>query len=80
VAADEDETPGVRFTRQELEALAACGALWDRLVALPPLHPDERAEVRAAVHRVQDMIIARPGMRALGWPRILATVADADDT
>lgn len=36
---------------------------WDRFAELPPLHPDELAEFRAAIHTAQTIVQARPVMR-----------------
>lgn len=38
---------------------------WNIFVDLPALHPDERAEFRAAIHAAQAIIMARPVQRQL---------------
>jgi hypothetical protein len=49
--------------------------LWYDLATLagrflqPPLYPKERNEAAVEFHRLQNRLLARPGLRAAGWPR-----------
>lgn len=37
------------------------------ILHLPKLHPAERQEVCHEIHIIQMRLLARPGLRALGW-------------
>jgi hypothetical protein len=55
--------------RVELDALRALAVAAHHVLRLPELHPAERQEACALLHRLQNDVLARPGTRALGWPR-----------
>jgi len=38
------------------------------MLSLPELHPMERGETATDFHRIQLRLLARPGLRAAGWP------------
>lgn len=57
------------LSRLEIDALEAVAAAAYHILRLPELHPSERAEATARLHRLQNDILARAGTRALGWPR-----------
>ena len=60
---------GAGMTPEEIELWHALSDVVARLHALPELHPMGRLEIDTAVHRVEDLVLARPAMRAQGWPR-----------
>lgn len=76
-------------TRGRLAALGMTGAeieLWlaledvgKKLAALPELHPMAEHEAAHALHRVQDLLLSRPGMRAQGWGSAPDEMPDADE-
>ncbi len=39
------------------------------LLELPTLHPSEQEETVRHIHNLQSRLLARPGLRALGWDR-----------
>ncbi len=60
-------------------------ALWNSvadvargMLELPPLHPMAEHEMGHAIHRVQDLLLARPGLRAEGWGREPDAALDPD--
>ena len=57
------------MTEDELELWELIAAAAGRMLALPVLHPMERAELASDFHRIQLRLLARPGLRAAGWPR-----------
>ena len=57
------------MTEQEIDAWLALAAAEERLAALPQLHPMGEHEAAHALHRVQDLLLSRPGLRAQGWGR-----------
>lgn len=59
---------GIGLTEDEIEAFQLSTDLANKMLELPMLHPMEREEVCHDVHKIQMRILARPGLRALGWP------------
>jgi len=53
-------------TEQEAFIARLLGEVWNAYLALPVEHPMEQAEFCAAIHRCQDIVLARSGRRALG--------------
>ena len=71
------EKVNIEFTAQEKKVLILTVALVKAFEALPKEHPMERAEFVSAIHRIQDLVIARPGSRILNsvedndwWPSL----------
>jgi hypothetical protein len=56
------------MTEEELDLWRTLGTVAGRFLALPVLHPLERTEATADFHRIQTRLLARPGLRAAGWP------------
>lgn len=56
------------LTLEEIDAFNHLARSANRILALPELHPMERQEVCHEIHVVQNRLLARPGLRALGWP------------
>ncbi|MBD8685029.1 hypothetical protein [Pseudomonas sp. CFBP 13719] len=52
-------------TDQEATTARLLGEVWNAYLALPVEHPMEQTEFCAAIHRCQDMVLARSGRRAL---------------
>lgn len=52
------------ITQQEAAIAQRLGDIWGEYLALPPEHPTEAREFCDAIHRCQDMILARVGRRA----------------
>lgn len=57
------------LTEQEAKVATMLGAVWDEYLKLPIEHPLDQGEFCMAIHRAQDMVLARPGRRALNRPR-----------
>jgi hypothetical protein len=58
------------MTDQEIGLWYDLGALAGRFLGLPPLHPNERTETVVEIHKLQNRLLARPGLRAVGWPDV----------
>ncbi|MET3715389.1 hypothetical protein ABMD26_001637 [Pseudomonas sp. PvP001] len=52
-------------TKQEAAIARLLGEVWNAYLALPVEHPMERTEFCTAIHRCQDIVLARSGRRAL---------------
>lgn len=59
---------GSRLTSAEQKVIDASAALWNMIMELPEVHPMERPEICTAIHDIQSRILARPELRAAGWP------------
>jgi hypothetical protein len=57
------------MTAEEIDLWEDLAAVAGRMLDLPLLHPMERSETAYEVHRLQLRLLARPGLRAQGWPR-----------
>lgn len=57
------------MTEQELEIWDALADAAGKMLNLPLLHPIERHEVVHDFHKLQLRLLARPGLRAAGWPK-----------
>ncbi len=55
-----------RFTDEEIDAWKAVAEAANKCLALPKLHGMERHELCHYFHLIQDQILARLGLRALG--------------
>jgi hypothetical protein len=55
------------MTAQEVEIWFALGKVAGDLLNLPTLHPSERDETVRDIHNLQTRLLARAGMRAMGW-------------
>lgn len=53
------------LTEQEAKVATMLGDAWNEFLALPVEHPMQQAEFCTAIHRCQDMVLARSGRRAL---------------
>jgi hypothetical protein len=58
----------IGMTLDEIDAYHHLALSAGRILALPTLHPMEREEVCHDIHVLQNRLLARPGLRALGWP------------
>ena len=56
------------LTDAEIDLWYDLGALAGRFLELPTLHPNERGETVVEFHKLQNRLLARPGLRAVGWP------------
>jgi hypothetical protein len=54
------------FTAQECDVFELVTAAATAVLALPVLHPMDREEFCHAFHVIQDKLLARPGLRAIG--------------
>ena len=54
-----------RLTDDERAIAILLGKAWDAFLRLPVEHGDDLAEFRHAIHRAQDMVLARPGRRQI---------------
>lgn len=57
------------LTDQEAKVAKLLGGAWDEYLKLPIEHSLEQHEFCMAIHRAQDMVLARCGRRALNRPR-----------
>jgi hypothetical protein len=55
------------MTKAETDLWLALEDVGTRMERLPELHPMAAHEAAHALHRVQDLLLSRPGMRAQGW-------------
>ena len=70
---------GLGMTDDEAAIWLALEDVAARVAALPELHPMAGHESLHALHRVQDLLLGRPGMRAQGWGAPADAVPDADE-
>lgn len=52
-------------TEQEAAIARLLGKVWNAYLALPVEHPLDQQEFCTAIHRCQDMVLARSGRREL---------------
>ena len=57
------------LTADEMEIFAKLGEAWNIFVKTPPEHPTERQEFMLAIHRAQDIVLARLALRQYGWSK-----------
>jgi hypothetical protein len=57
------------MTQEEIRIWNALAGVAGATLELPVLHPMEREEVASDFHRLQLRLLARPGLRAAGWPQ-----------
>jgi hypothetical protein len=57
------------MTEDEIGLWYDLAALAGRFLQLPMLHPSERNEAVVEFHQLQNRLLARPGLRAAGWPQ-----------
>ncbi len=57
------------MTVQEVEIWLALGKVAGALLELPTLHASEQVETARDIHNLQSRLVAKPGLRALGWDR-----------
>lgn len=55
----------IRLTEDEAALARLLGEAWSAYLALPVEHPMDRQEFCTAIHRCQDMVLARCGRREL---------------
>ena len=67
------------MTDAEIEAWLALERAGARIAALPQLHPMAEHEAAHALHRIEDLLLSRPGMRAQGWGSAPGELPDADE-
>lgn len=56
-------------TGPEVMLLSLLGSVNDAFIALPIQHPEDQDDFRRMIHRLQDMVAARSGLRAVGRVR-----------
>lgn len=52
-------------TEQEYQIARMLGDVWNLFLKLPKEHPMQNQEFCMAIHRCQDMVLARAGIRAI---------------
>ncbi len=57
------------MTDEEIGLWTDLGAVAGRFLRLPTLHPHWLPEAVIELHALQNRLLARPGLRALGWPQ-----------
>jgi hypothetical protein len=63
----EERLAQLGMTGDEIELWRAMEGVAERLGQLPVEHDTARHEMDHAIARLQDLLLARPGMRAQGW-------------
>lgn len=58
----------VGLTEQEVRAFYHLADSAKLMLALPTIHPMEREETCHDFHKLQSRLMARAGLRAIGWP------------
>lgn len=66
---ERDSLTKLGMTPVEVEIWDALGKVAGRMLQLPVLHPMEQHETAHDFHKLQLRLLARPGLRAAGWPR-----------
>jgi hypothetical protein len=56
------------MTDDEVDLWFELAGVAGRFLRLPTLHPNERSETVVELHALQTRLLARPGLRAVGWP------------
>ena len=69
VQLDRERLIAYGMTEDELDIWYALADVAGRMLQLPTLHPMEQHETAHDFHKLQDRLLARPGLRATGWPR-----------
>ena len=67
------------MTEPEIDLWLALEVVGARIAQLPVLHPMAEHESAHALHRVQDLLLSRPGMRAQGWGSEPGEMPDEDE-
>lgn len=70
---------GLGMTKPEIDMWLALEDVGARMARLPELHPMAAHEAEHALHRVQDLLLSRPGMRAQGWGSEPGEMPDEDE-
>ena len=63
-----NELRTVGMTQEEVDVFDALAKVANQMLALSVLHQMEREEICHDIHKLQLRLLARPGLRALGWP------------
>ena len=58
------------ITNAELRIVGLLGEAWNAFLTLPIEHADHQDEFRHAIHRAQDMVLARVGARQINAPGV----------
>jgi hypothetical protein len=69
VQPDRERLAAHGMTEDELDIWYALADAAGRMLRLPTLHPEERHETVHDFHGLQSRLLARPGLRAAGWPQ-----------
>jgi hypothetical protein len=67
------------MTEPEIDLWLALEDVGARIAQLPELHPMAGHEAAHALHRVQDLLLSRPGLRAQGWGSAPGEMPDEDE-
>jgi hypothetical protein len=67
----------VGMTSDEIAIWHQLAAAAGRMLQLPVLHPMEQHETAHDFHKLQLRLLARPGLRAAGWPRPVSEQSSA---
>lgn len=59
----------IGFTSDECDVFDLVTTAATAVLALPVLHPMDREEFCHAFHVIQDKLLARPGLRTIGWDK-----------
>jgi hypothetical protein len=67
------------MTTPELKTISAISEVWNAFLQLPMIHPDDQNEFRFHIHALQNMILAREGIRVLSSIELTNTGKDLND-
>jgi len=59
----------IGMTNSEIRIWQSLSEVFDLMYGLPQLHDMKYEETYRALHDLQSLLLERPGLRALGWPR-----------
>lgn len=67
---DRERLSKLGMTEAELDVWYALADAAGKMLKLPVLHPMEQQELVKDFHNLQNRLLARPGLRAVGWPQV----------
>jgi hypothetical protein len=77
--ATRERLAGLGMTEPEIDLWLTLEDAGARMAQLPELHPMAAHEAGHALHRLQDLLLSRPGLRAQGWGSAPGEMPDEDE-
>jgi hypothetical protein len=69
----------IGMTDSEIRIWQNLTEVFDLMYGLPPLHDAKYEETYRALHDLQSLLLERPGLRAVGWPRPVTRPVTEDE-